>query len=493
MEIKRLFERINHELIQGDMSAALIDICNDSRQAQAGSLFIAIKGYQVDAHDLLEDVLNRGCRILVIENRAKVNPAWRELYPEATIIWVENTLKTMATLSSRFYGHPSKQFTVVGVTGTNGKTSIAQLTGNCLEALGQVTAVLGTTGNRIGDQYYPTSNTTVESIKLQWLFQEMANYPIDTCIMEVSSHALRSHRVEETAFDYSIFTNLTEDHLDFHADMEDYYQAKKELFIQTEKMAIVNNDDPYGARLLGELKALSKPVVSYGLTHQADYQALDIAAYHDGSSFTFKYPGGEIFVKIPIPGKIYVYNVLAVLTLLSVMGCEAAELTAAIKAIKPVAGRLEVIPNELGATVVVDYAHTPDALEKVIQVCREFTSGQLYVVFGCGGDRDKTKRPLMGAIASELADSAIFTSDNPRTEEPEAILADILAGVSETAKSKVTVQPDRKMAIALGVSQLQKGDTLLIAGKGHETYQIIGKTKSHFDDREEAALALKSR
>jgi UDP-N-acetylmuramoyl-L-alanyl-D-glutamate--2,6-diaminopimelate ligase len=490
MKLIDVFEHVNYKVIQGTLSSNLIEICNDSRLAQEGSLFIAIRGYQLDAHDFLETVLIQGCRILVIEDLSKVDPKWEKSFPDATIIWVESTLKAMAQIASQFYGSPSKKFTVIGVTGTNGKTSIAQLTGNCLEALNQDTAVLGTTGNRIGDQFYPTSNTTVESIKLQWLFQEMSIYPIDTCVMEVSSHALRTHRVDETSFDYSIFTNLTEDHLDFHADMEDYYQAKRELFLKTEKCAIINQDDVYGAKLISELKSLGKAVVSYGLTSEADYQAIDIISHHDGSEFTLKYPKGEIYVKIPIPGKIYVYNVLAVLSVLDLMGCDAAELSTAIKAIRPVEGRLEVIPNKIGATVVVDYAHTPDALDKVLEVCREFTMGRLYVVFGCGGDRDKMKRPLMGQIAVKKADSVILTSDNPRTEDPQLILEDILAGISELEKTNVAVEVDRRTAIIQGIKQIKKGDTLLIAGKGHETYQVIGKVKTHFDDREEAALAL---
>lgn len=493
MKLKSIFETIEHQVLQGDLSSELIDICNDSRLAQAGSLFIAIKGFQVDSHDYIHQVLSQGCLLVVLENKDKITKQILTDFPEATLIHVKSTLKAMAQISSRFYGRPSEKFTLVGITGTNGKTSIAQLTGNCLEALGQETAVLGTTGNRIGSQSYATSNTTVESIKLQWLFNEMANYPIDTCIMEVSSHALRSHRVDETVFDFGIFTNLTEDHLDFHKDMEDYFEAKKELFIKTQQGCIINQDDAYGKRLIEDLKTLGKPVVSYGLTTESDYQAINLVAHHDGSEFTLKYPKGEIYVHIPIPGKIYIYNVLAVLALLDLMGCEASEISKAVKAIKPVAGRLEVIPNKLQAAVVVDYAHTPDALDKVIQVCREFTSGRLFVVFGCGGDRDKTKRPLMGKIAAENADVTLLTSDNPRTEEPSSILADVMAGVPENLRSKVTVEADRRKAIAIGVLQLQKGDTLLIAGKGHETYQIIGREKNHFDDREEAALALEKR
>lgn len=493
MKLMQVLERVEYEVLLGDFSTELIDICNDSRTAHQGSLFIAIKGYHVDAHDCLPQVLDKGCRAVVVDNPQKVDLKWAEQYPGLTVIVVKDTLAAMALIASDFYQRPSEKINLIGVTGTNGKTSIAHLTGSCLEVLQHETAVLGTTGNRIGKQFYPTSNTTVESIKLQWLFQEMIHQSVDTCIMEVSSHALRTHRVDDVHFDYSIFTNLTEEHLDFHKDMEDYYQAKKTLFTQTEKACIINIDDAFGARLYHELKAEEKLVYSYGLTAEADYHASEIVAHHNGSDYIFNYPQGNIQVSIPIPGKIYVSNTLAVLALLHQMGCDAGEMHLATKGIKAVDGRLEVVKNDLGATVVVDYAHSPDALDKVIEVCREFTAGKLYVVFGCGGDRDKTKRPVMGNIASSKADVAILTSDNPRTEEPMAIIDDVLKGIQEANREKVYVEKDRHLAIRYGVEKIQKGDTLLITGKGHETYQIIGVTKNHFDDREEAALALSKR
>ncbi len=493
MRLKQVVERIQYEILQGDLSTELIDIGNDSRTVHQGSLFIAIKGYHIDAHDHLEQVIQNGCRAIVVENKNKVNKNWEKEYPNLTIIAVESTLSAMALIASDFYQRPSEKFNLIGVTGTNGKTSIAHLTGNCLEALHQETAVLGTTGNRIGAHVYPTSNTTVESLKLQWLFQEMVNESIDTCIMEVSSHALRTHRVDDVNFNYSIFTNLTEEHLDFHKDMEDYYQAKKQLFMKTQTASIINIEDSYGARLYQELKSEGKTVFSYGLNPTADYFADEITAHYNGSEYTLNFGSEKVYVHIPIPGKIYVLNTLAVLALLNQMGCDAGELQTAIKAIKSVDGRLEVVKNEIGATVVVDYAHSPDALDKVIEVCREFTAGDLYVIFGCGGDRDKTKRPVMGNIASQKADYAILTSDNPRTEDPNTIIQEALAGVQPQYREKVYIEADRHLAIAYGVNKIKKGDTLLITGKGHETYQIIGVTKNHFDDREEAALALKNR
>lgn len=490
MKLSEVMQGLSYELILGELDPRVKEITNDSRAVQAGSLFIAIKGYQVDAHDLLEEVLDKGCRIAVVDNEAKITDKLRSYAEDTVIVKVSSTLEAMAVIASNFYKKPSEKFAVVGITGTNGKTSIAQLLGGCLEANKLTTAVLGTTGNRIGTRTYPTTNTTVESIKLQWLFQEMVNYPIDTCIMEVSSHALKLHRVDETHFDYAIFTNLTEDHLDFHADMEEYYQTKKLLFQRTKGVNIINIDDAYGLRLYRELKDEACPVLSYAVNQEADFMAKDIDAYHDGSSFTFASKDHDLQISIPIPGKIYVYNVLAVLSVLVQMGLDASELMTAVRAIKPVEGRLEVVPNNLGATVVVDYAHTPDALEKVIQVCREFTQGKLIVVFGCGGDRDRHKRPLMGAIGAEHADELIITSDNPRSEEPSEIIKDILSGIVPERMNHVHVYEDRKEAIEYGTHLIHQGDTLIIAGKGHETYQIIGKTKHHFDDREEAAKAL---
>lgn len=490
MKLTEVMQGIDYSVISGDMNVRVKDITNDSRAAQAGSLFIAIKGYRIDAHDLLQNVVEGGCSALVVENTSKISEAFINLNPSVVIMQVDSTLEAMAKIASNFYKQPSEKFTVVGITGTNGKTSIAQLLGGCLEANKHTTAVLGTTGNRIGTRMYPTTNTTVESIKLQWLFQEMVNYPVDTCIMEVSSHALKLRRVDETVFDYAIFTNLTEDHLDFHIDMEDYYQTKKQLFQRPNVVGIINIDDAYGYRLYNELKAEACNVVSYALTQDADYRAEAIEAYHDGSSFNFISKNKNMQISIPIPGKIYVYNVLAVLSVLDQMALDAAELMTAVKAIRPVEGRLEIVPNNLGATVVVDYAHTPDALEKVIQVCREFTQGKLVVIFGCGGDRDRLKRPLMGGIGARNSDVLIITSDNPRTEDAQEIINEILTGIEPEYREHVKVIEDRKAAIELGSHLIHQGDTLIIAGKGHETYQIIGTTKHHFDDREEAAKAL---
>lgn len=485
-ELLRGIHGISHG---NDQGFKINELCNDSRLAKANMCFIAIKGYRFDGHDALEAVYGQGCRVMVVENISKAKTLLDQ-YKDVFVFEVSSTLEAMASIACNFYKQPSEHFSVIGITGTNGKTSIAQLLGNALEANGKMVGVLGTTGNRIGQQFYPTSNTTVESLKLQWLFKEMYKQSVDACIMEVSSHALSLHRVDGTTFEIAIFTNLTEDHLDFHKDMEDYYQAKKKLFIMNRGACIINLDDPYGLRLYNELKPIKSKVYGYGLSEACDYRADEIQAWHDGSSFKFTGPEIELSVDSPIPGKIYVYNVLAVLATLHQLGFDKTDLQLAIRTIKPVSGRLEVVPNTLDASIIVDYAHTPDALEKVLMVCREFTEGKLTVVFGCGGDRDRTKRPLMGNIAVNLADKVILTNDNPRTEKPRAILEDILRGITEEASQKVMVIDDRREAIIVGVSQLSAKDTLLIAGKGHENYQIIGETKHHFDDREEAAKAL---
>lgn len=489
MKIDELFRGV-HGVYHGvDSGIQIQALCNDSRDATAQMCFIAIKGYHFDAHEVLHSVYEKGCRVMVVENMTKAQ-SLLDQYSDLLILEVKSTLEAMAAIACNFYKHPSEQFKVIGITGTNGKTSIAQLLGSALEANGKMVGVLGTTGNRIGQQYYPTSNTTVESLKLQWLFKEMYKQSVDACIMEVSSHALSLHRVDGTAFEIAIFTNLTEDHLDFHPDMEDYYQAKKKLFLMNRGACLINLDDSYGERLYNELKSIKNRVFGYGLSAQCDYRATEIQAWHDGSSFRFEGPDIELAVDSPIPGKIYVYNVLAVLATLHQLGFDKTDLQLAVRTIKPVSGRLEVVPNTLNASIIVDYAHTPDALEKVLSVCREFTEGKLTVVFGCGGDRDRTKRPHMGAIAARLADEVILTNDNPRTESPTTILEDILRGITEEQAQKVKVIADRREAIIQGVNQLSAKDTLLIAGKGHENYQIIGETKHHFDDREEAAKAL---
>lgn len=489
MKLDELFRGV-HGVHHGvDRGIQIKELCNDSREAAEQMCFIAIKGYHFDAHEVLEAVYQRGCRVMVVENVEKAKPLLMQ-HEDLYVLEVKSSLEAMAQIACNFYKHPSEHFKVIGITGTNGKTSIAQLLGNALEANGKMVGVLGTTGNRIGQQLYPTSNTTVESLRLQWLFNEMHKQSVDACIMEVSSHALSLHRVDGTAYEIAIFTNLTEDHLDFHANMEDYYQAKKKLFLMNRGACLINVDDAYGERLYKELKPIKNRVFGYGLSEHADYKATHIQAWQDGSSFKFEGPAVDLAVDSPIPGRIYVYNVLAVLATLHQLGFDKTDLQLAVRTIRPVSGRLEVVPNTLNASIIVDYAHTPDALEKVLMVCREFTEGQLTVVFGCGGDRDRNKRPHMGAIAARLADQVILTNDNPRTESPTAILEDILRGITEEAAQKVKVLADRREAIALGVKGLSAKDTLLIAGKGHENYQIIGDTKYHFDDREEASKAL---
>lgn len=489
MTIEELLRGVDGNRYGTCENANIKEVCNDSRHAKENMCFIAIKGYHFDAHDALSSVYDQGCRVMVVENIEKARTVLTQ-HKDVFVYEVTSTLEAMATIASNFYQHPSEHFSVIGITGTNGKTSIAQLLGNALETSGKMVGVLGTTGNRIGQQFYPTSNTTVESLKLQWLFKEMKKQSVDACIMEVSSHALSLHRVDQTDFNIAIFTNLTEDHLDFHLDMEAYYQAKKKLFLMNRGASIINVDDPYGKRLYEELRPLKAQVFGYGLSEDSDYSAEQIQAWHDGSSFKFCGPNIELSVDSPIPGTIYVYNVLAVLATLHQLGFDKTDLQLAVKSIRPVSGRLEVVPNTLNASIIVDYAHTPDALEKVLMVCREFTEGKLTVVFGCGGDRDKSKRPLMGNIAANLADCVILTNDNPRTEEPERILEDILAGIDPLLMNKVRVIDDRRKAIAEGVALICEKDTLLIAGKGHENYQIIGETKHHFDDREEASKAL---
>lgn len=490
MILSDLFLGIDHEVLQGNMQADIDEIVTNSKEVTKNSAFAAVKGHTLDGHTFIGQVLEAGCKVVFVESGATNYSEWMN-HPELTLISIPKGQKTLAKLASRLYNNPSSQFNLIGVTGTNGKTSIAQLLGTCLTTLGQVNAVLGTTGNRIGDVLYPTTNTTLEAVKLQKLFKQMAEYPIEVGVMEVSSHAMTLDRVAEVQFDYGIFSNLTEDHLDFHESMEAYYHAKKSFFEQVEKASIINYDDAYGREIFLDLLKNGDLAYSYGLSNESDFYAEIHEMTAAGTHLTAYFPGEKVTVFMPLPGKIYVYNLMAVLSMLYLLGYEMTDMEKAVASIKSVEGRLETLSTEAQGAVIVDFAHTPDALDKVIDVCREFTKGKLITVFGCGGDRDRLKRPVMGKIATDKSDCVILTSDNPRTENSEQIVQDIVAGVEDSRKSILHVETDRKLAIEMGLKMINEGDTLLIAGKGHETYQIIGTEKRHFDDREEAVLAAK--
>lgn len=484
MKLKRLLSGIDHRVPQEMLEVEVTGVAYDSRRVVEGSCFVAIKGFHSDGHDFIEQALNQGAAVIVYEDASKLGATsqW-EAYHHVIFVAVEDSRKVLALLSCNFYENPAAGMNLIGVTGTNGKTSITQILSNMLEALGESTAVIGTIGNRIGQKVYKTANTTPESLELNQLFSEMRDIGTDSCVMEVSSHSLELNRVYGIDFDIAVFTNLTEDHLDFHLHMENYYNAKAKLFDMTGTGSVINVDDPYGERLYKELSSKGYNVITYGCSRQADLYADNIELKLDGVNFDLCTPDFITRISSKLPGRIYIYNILAAVGTLLMKGHSRDEIELAIKAIQPIRGRMETIPNKLGYNVLVDFAHTPDALEKLLKSAKEFTGGKLVAIFGCGGNRDRTKRPVMGRIAFEGSDIAIITNDNPRNENPLDIIADIQAGIPTGQPDKIIVLSDRQAAIEKGLSLLNPGDTLVIAGKGHETYQIIGDEVLDFDDR----------
>ena len=455
-------------------------ISYDSRKTQKGDLFVCIKGFATDGHKYAAKAVEAGAAAVLAQDRLDLG--------DVPVAYTSDNRHGLAIAAANFFGHPSDSMLVFGVTGTNGKTTISYLVRAIVETSGRECGVLGTIAYVYGGVSHDSVNTTPESYELQRMFHEMkTEYSTDVCVMEVSSHSLALSRTDGLAFDYSIFTNLTEDHLDFHKDFEDYYQAKKKLFLQTGKMNVINIDDKYGQRLYKELKEAGLPAVSYSITDETAFYKADIMEESAQGTIAEISRDGEKLgtLHINTPGRFSVANALGAAAAAVEAGINWDAVSSGIAQVRGVAGRFEKVDNSKGIPVIVDYAHTPDALEKVIKTAREFTPKRIITVFGCGGDRDSAKRPIMGEIAGEYSDYCVVTSDNPRTEDPDMIIEDILPGIDRT-DCPHTVEPDRRKAIKKALQEYKEGDTVIIAGKGHEDYQIIGTVKQHFDDRETA-------
>lgn len=482
-----LFETLEGSVPQECMNLEITDVTHDSREVKSGSLFVCLVGYTSDGHQFIENAVEKGACGIVVQEGSEYKT------PQVPVITVKDTRIALSVLSERFYGNPSSELLVVGVTGTNGKTTTTYMLQNIFEKAGQSCGLVGTIFYKAGDHRYEASNTTPESNLLSRMFRQMRDGGNVCCVMEVSSHSLAMHRVDSVDFDYGIFTNLTEDHLDFHPDFEDYFQAKKRLFAFAKKAALVNIDDPYGNRLYKELQEEGKRVLSLSAKDpSADYYA-KVLKKTDTYSTVKIYKMGQHLLEmtIHIPGSFSVYNGLSAFAAAYEAGVSAEKVAAGIESLGGVPGRFELVPNEQGVIAIVDYAHTPDALINVLDTAKEFKKGKLYTVFGCGGDRDRTKRPLMGAASGERSDYCIITSDNPRTEDPFKILADVEEGMKRTDCPYEVIE-DRKEAIRRALALYEPGDVLVVAGKGHEDYQIIGTVKHHFDDKEVIAEILES-
>jgi len=445
----------------------------DNRLAGPGTLFFCVPGFTRDGHEFAADAIARGAVALVVE---------RPLELPVPQIRVPSVRAAMAPAAAAFYGNPTAQLDVVGITGTNGKTTTAFLIRELLEAAGRSTGLLGTVKSVIGGVEHAVQRTTPEAIDLQRTFSEMRAAGDVACAIEVSSHALALHRADAIQFAAAVFTNLTQDHLDFHPTMEDYFAAKRRLFsgehpgLPAPRAAIVNIDDPYGALLASELE---RPI-TFGLRAAgADYRGAEIETGLEGSTFTVQTPDGPIALRSPLRGEFNVYNVIGALAVARALDVSAETCVTAIATAGQVPGRFQTVDEGQPFAVVVDYAHTPDSLENVLRAARGLTRSRLRVVFGCGGDRDRGKRPLMGQIARRLADDVFVTSDNPRSEDPEAIIAEILDGCG----TEVAHDPDRRAAIARAIESARPGDVVVIAGKGHEQGQEFADgRKLPFDD-----------
>lgn len=478
MKLKELLQNVQVLECTADLDLDVNSVYYDSRKVTEGSLFVAVSGFATDGNRFIPMALDKGAAAVVTAKR-----------PEGDVpyVLVASDRLALALIGCNFYGHPAKAMTMIGVTGTNGKTSVTLLLKQVLEkCLGAKVGLIGTMANMVGQEVIPTERTTPESFELQGLFAKMRDAGCTHVVMEVSSHAVALERIGGVHFDAAAFTNLTEDHLDFHKTMDAYCDAKAELFRRCSR-AVINTDDGYAARILA---AAACPVLTTAIAGMADIRAENLELLSEGVRFTAVSGEERAEVSLPIPGRFTVYNALTVIGLARQLGISLPDCAAALAQAHGVKGRVEVVPTPgMPYSVLIDYAHTPDGLENVLSSVKTFCKGRVIGVFGCGGDRDPMKRPIMGQIGVKLSDFAVITSDNPRTENPMAIIEDILKGVKKEYGEYIVME-DRRAAIRYAMDIAKKNDIIVLAGKGHETYQDIGGQKHHLDEREEVAAHL---
>ncbi len=460
----------------------------DSRKVQQGDMFIAIKGALTDGHNHINAAVSNGAKAVVMENDTLLPDSFF-MHAGVVKIVVGNSRRALAVMSANYFGHPAKRLRLIGVTGTNGKTTTTYLIRQLLElsspSMHGKVGMIGTIEYVVGNEKYPATHTTPESLELHRLFATMVEKGCTHVVMEVSSHSLYQDRVYGLEFAAAVFTNLTQDHLDYHDTMENYFQAKKILFdsLPSSSWAVTNSDDAFGLKIAQGTKA---SVLTYSVNGTSDVSASNVSLSINGTSFVLRHHAEEIELHSQLVGRFNVYNILAAYSAGIALGIPAPSIKAGVASFSSVPGRFERILSPGGWSAIIDYAHTPDALEKCLNTIRDVlpaqSSNRIITVFGAGGDRDKTKRPLMGKIVDALSDIAVVTSDNPRTEDQNAIIDDVMKGVHR--KKDLIVEPDRRRAITNALSMARSGDIVLLAGKGHEDYQIIGKTKHHFSDRE---------
>ncbi|NLJ41257.1 MAG: UDP-N-acetylmuramoyl-L-alanyl-D-glutamate--2,6-diaminopimelate ligase [Clostridiales bacterium] len=472
MKLKDLLKGIGYIKIVGTGDIEIGDMYYDSRRVTADSLFFCIKGLTVDGHNYAAQAVERGAKALVLERDVNTTE-------DITKVFVRDSKVAMANIAKNYYKDPTQGITFIGVTGTNGKTTITHLVKAVLEEIGQRVGLIGTITNMIGDRKIPSAHTTPESLDLQRLLREMADENADSIVMEVSSHSLSLGRVEGCQYDIGAFTNLSRDHLDFHPTMEEYRDAKAKLFAQS-KMAVINVDDESGRWIKDRFEGR---VMTYGICKEADIYARDLEITDKGVTFNLHSPEGEIPINLAIPGIFSIYNALAAAGICLDMGISLEAIAQGLQRVKGIDGRFELLDTGTDYSVILDYAHTPDGLENILETARGFVKGRVLTLFGCGGDRDFTKRPMMGEVAGRFSDLCIITSDNPRSEEPMKIIKQIMPGVKKTGCPYKIIE-NRKEAIEYALSNAKKGDVVILAGKGHETYQILKNKTIHFDEKE---------
>src|SRR5215470_1584591 len=481
------------EEAEGNLDQEVTGLAYDSRRLRAGEIFFAIPGEKFDGHEFIPQALRTGAAGVVVAHKGN--------WPQGTT-WIrtKEVRRTMGLWGTYFYGRPSRRMKLVGITGTNGKTTVTYLVESILSAAGLEPGVIGTIDYRYRGRHTPSHYTTPESLELQSLLAEMETAGAQSVAMEVSSHALVQERVRGIDFDVALFTNLSRDHLDYHASMDDYFLAKSKLFTdylkvsaKAKKTAVIYGKDARAAELLSKVHDAGLEAWSYGEGNEWDIHPVKVQSDVAGLRGQLKFKSCYLDFYSPLIGAANLQNIMGAVGVGGCLGLPADVIATGIQQLRSVPGRLEKVDNNLGVSILVDYAHTPDALEKVLNAVRPLTQRRVFTVFGCGGDRDRGKRPLMGEIAARLSDLLVLTSDNPRSEQPEAIIAEILAGIPRAAADRTAAIADRKAAILSALEGAQTGDVVVIAGKGHETYQIVGSRVLPFDDRAVARAALERR
>lgn len=475
MILKSLLKGLDYEVIKGNEESKVQNIRYDNRKIEQGDAFVCVKGFKVDGHSFIGDAIKKGAKTLIVQEDVSVQE-------DITIIKVRDTRKALAIMSSNYFGNPKDKLKIIGITGTNGKTTSAFIIKSILEKAGFMTGLIGTIANYIGNKKVDAVRTTPESYELHELFKNMVDAGVEYCVMEVSSHSLELDRVYGVQFEEGIFTNLTRDHLDFHKTFENYYNAKFKLF-ERSNHSIINLDDPYGANIVKDIeeRGLKTKVSTFSIEKESDFKAFEIKSHSNGSEFKVNLESIEEF-SINIPGEYNIYNSLGCIICAYNLNIPMDKIKEGLSDVV-IPGRCELVAKEknLPYSIIIDYAHTPDGLENILSTVKAFTKNRMISIFGCGGDRDKVKRPQMGKIGCELSDIAIITSDNPRSEEPMDIINDIVKPLNY---DNFVIEVNRKEAIRKAMNMALEGDVIVIAGKGHETYQILKDETIHFDERE---------